>query len=188
MITMQNKLILSLIVVILFMASHAQAQRLIAAKPAQLQVFGKFLDGTEVTAESRSLKVLYDPGLVKGELSVNTLSAMDVRIREYLQDIDIDKVYFEVMVEEGAFRFGKSLEEKFQSEGEIIVDNRRTRFIMNFIVTNRAMKGVNTFQLVCTAELSLREHFNLTQIEDMEDRISFQYLLVFWPSGKLSFT
>ena len=172
---MHNRLFLLLIVVTLFMANSAQAQRLIASKPAHLQIFGKFLDGTEVTAESRSLKVIYGSGLINGELLVNTLSTIDVRVREYLQEINVEEILFEVMIQEGAFRFGKSLEEKFQGEGEIILGDRRTRFIMNFLVTNRATNETNTFYLLCTGELSLKEHFNLTGIEDMEDRISFQY-------------
>ena len=172
---MQRRVFFPLILILIMVTAQVQSQRLIASKPAHLQIFGKFLDGTEVTAETRSLMVTYDIGLVRGELPLSSLSAMDMRVLDYLDKINLEKILFEVMVPEGAFSFGKTIEERFQSEGEIIVDHRRTKFIMNFLVTNRATKGSNTFQLVCSAELSLAEHFNLTEIEDMDDRLSFQY-------------
>ena len=152
----------------------AYAQNLISSRPAHIMLFGQLSDGTEVTAESRQLTVIYDPGWMKGELPITSLSSTNPQIRSYLEKINIASIRFEVQLE-GSFDYGNSLNQKFTVEAEIFSGECRSKTMMNFLISYKKTKDQNTFLVICTGELSLFHHFGLVNIPDLSDKVGFQY-------------
>ena len=152
----------------------AYAQNLIASKPAHIMLFGQLSDGTDVTAESRQLSIIYDSGWMKGELPIASLSSSDPHIQSYLEKINIESIRFEVQLE-GSFEYGNSLNQKFTVEAEIFSGEGSSKAMMNFLISNKKTKDLNTFQLVCTGELSLFHHFGLINITYLSDKVGYQF-------------
>ncbi len=171
---MKIKKAIAAILMIALSFTGAYAQNLISSKPAHIMLFGQLSDGTEVTAESRQLSVTYDPGWMKGELPIASLSSSDPQIQSYLEKINIESIRFEVQLE-GTFNYGNSLNQKFTVEAEIFSGEGSSKTMMNFLISNRKTRDQNTFQVICTGELSLFHHFGLINIPDLADKVGFQY-------------
>jgi hypothetical protein len=167
-----------------FTCHVAYAQQRTAAASAMLQLTGLTFDGKEVTAQSQEMVILYEPGVAKGELSIQSLSSSDGSLDDLFRNSPDSKVLFIITIPEGKFAFGSTLEEEFDARGSITAGEVSSEFDIKFVVSHNKTEDQNTFLVMGQGRLSLSGHFNLSDTLGLQDSFTFiftQNLKVFTP-------
>ena len=176
--------ILSIVFFLILAETSLYSQQRTAAAPAMLQLTGLTLDGTEVTAQSQELAILYEPGYAKGELAFNSVGSPDISIADLFRNNEDNVLYFNITIPEGKFAFGTSLEEQFDTRGIITIGEINSEFGITFTVSHNKTSDQNTFLVIGQGRLSLSENFNLPDTLGLQDSFTFlftQNLKVFTP-------
>jgi len=165
-----------LIIFLLFIfCLPAGAQKLVAAKPARLQIFVQKTDGGDLMMNSETLFVSYDQLKMTGELMFNTLTTENELLRNLLDSVLYDRITFSGLVPEGKFVFQNTLNEKFIVETDIVYGDHQSRILINYNVSNRVTSSSNAFEISCTGSISLHDDLGVTHETGLQDKISFQF-------------
>jgi hypothetical protein len=151
------------------------SQQRIAAAPAYLQLNGLTGDGAEISATSHEVIVLYEAGYAKGQLPMNTVSSTDMDLNDLILTVSDKTVFFNIVIPEGKFAFGDTMEEEFTTQGEIIVDDSRSEFAITLIVSHHKTSSENIFQVTGQGRLSLMDHFGVQQLPGVQDSFAFMF-------------
>jgi hypothetical protein len=155
-------------------SSYVLAQQRIAAAPAYLQLTGETQEGAEVTASSKQLTIMYDPGMARGELQINRLKSINEDVLDLIGRAAGEVVTFTISIPEGKFAFGNSMNERFSAQGEIIVNGENSTFTVDFDVSNMKDNRSNSFKVIGQGKLSFNEQFGLTDIP-FKDSFAFYF-------------
>lgn len=166
-----------LVIVFLNAFGALQSQQLISTKPALLEVYGKTTDAYEFTIESKNFEITIQSRLMKGVLKISSLFTTDERAQDYLDQIEIEEVRFEIQLPDGTFRFGNSMNKTVTQEGDIICGDNKANFIMDFIVTNEKTNNVNAFQIIGTGNLKIDEDLGIEVPDGLENDFRFRFSL-----------
>lgn len=161
-----------------------RSQQRIAAAAANLQVTGKSWQGEEVTATSRSLVILYENRIGKGEMDLGSLNSSNDEVNELLASLKGKIIYIQFDIPEGKFAFRDSMNERFSTQGELRMDDNVSEFTLELDVSNIRDSKENAFKVIGRGRLSLSGHFGLSEDASVEDSFGFifnQNLNVFQP-------
>jgi hypothetical protein len=166
-----------IIVVLVLAAIHLEgtAQTLVGSKPAKLQVYAMTEEGTELTATSDNLAVLYDNLVMTGMLPVYTLMANSDEVSSLLEMVVVEEIKFHAVLPEGHFVFGSSMHEQFSAEADLHSGEHTSRIMLEFDVTNNKSNNANIFQIICTGKLSLSNDLGVGDRHGLQDEIRFQF-------------
>lgn len=170
------KQIAVLILITLSTFSSLYSQRRIAAMDALLEAKGLSAEGNDVTVKSNQLTILYEGGFGRGELHISTLRSTDDGINQWISANPESKVVFSIMIPEGKFAFGNSMEEEFTAEAQFQLADGTTLFSIDFIVSNLRNNNNNVFQITGRGRISLTEQLGLTDLKNLQDEVSFQFM------------
>jgi hypothetical protein len=157
-----------------FIVSLAYCQQRIAAAPAYLQLTGESIDGDEVSANTKQLSIMYEPGVARGELQISQLKSMNQDINELITQVKEKLIYFTISIPEGKFAFGDSMNERFSTQGEIVVDDHKSAFTVEFDVSNMKDNRSNAFKVIGQGKLSFHKDFNVVDIS-VKDSFAFYF-------------
>jgi len=156
--------------------SNLYSQRRIAAMDAYLEVKGLTLEGTDVTVKSNELQILYEEGLATGQLLVRTLVSTDKAITQWISSNPESVVRFKITIPPGKFAFGNSMNEKFTAEALFELEGGTTTFTIDLDVSNLRNNNDNAFQIIGRGRVSLSAHLGMTDLNNLQDDISFQFM------------
>jgi hypothetical protein len=142
-----------------------------------LQVFFGTVEKKELVLESNHLKITIDGRLMKGNMDISTLLAMDEEAQKYLDQIELETISFEIQLPDGTFRFGNSLNKEITQEGEIISGDHRSKILMTFIVSNKKTTSSNTFLIIGNGDLKIYENLGVEVPEGLNNSFRFQFSL-----------
>jgi hypothetical protein len=166
---------IQLTLIAFILAVFAQAQDIVAAKPAILEVYMMKTDGTQLVMTSREMSVTYDGLQMNGELALGTLQADDPVLVNLLDSALADRITFTGLLPEGKFVFHDSMNEQFTVETELIYGDLESHIVVSFDVSNRNSSIANTFDITCMGSLSLSEDLGVVRQTGLEDKISFRF-------------
>lgn len=168
-----KKALLSLILIFAFMACNAQ--NIVWATPAKLQIYGTTPDGNQVSMTSDNLIVLYDKLNMAGELDLGNLQTGDAILQNLLDSAEIKKITFSGTIPEGKFIYQDMLEEDFPVETELHFGDLSSKIILTYVVSNRKTSLANTFDITVTGSISLEDDLGVTRDTGLDDKISFMF-------------
>jgi len=166
---------LQLTLIAMILAVFAQAQDIVAAKPAILEVYLMKTDGTQLVMTSREMSVTYDGLQMNGTLDLSTLQADDPVLVNLLDSAVADRITFSGVLPEGKFVFHDAMNEQFTVETELNYGDLKSHIVVSFDVSNRKSSIANTFDISCTGSLSLSEDLGVSRETGLDDRISFRF-------------
>jgi hypothetical protein len=153
----------------------AYTQNVTATTLARLRVYALKPDGTQSVMSSENLFINYDQMKMTGELMLKTLMTDDESLRKLLDSALFDKITFSGIIPEGQFVFQSTLNSRFGVETELFYDDRQSKILIDFDVSNRNTSLANSFDITCTGSISLRDDLGIMWDIGLDDKISFQF-------------
>jgi hypothetical protein len=149
-------------------------QNLTAANNAVLQVYMQEAGGQDVVLSSNQMIVRYDGLHMEGELDLGTLMTENQDVKSILDSAYFRTITFSGDIPPGQFQFQNTLDYSFSVEVEMNAGDRESRFVMNFLVSNRKNDDINNFAITCSATLSLSQDLGVG-VTRLNDKVSFQF-------------
>ena len=165
----------SFVLILIVLPFPVNSQQRIAAGPAFLQLKGLTIDGSEISASSKKLNILYEQGYAKGELPVNTVSSENDVMNELISNVADKVLYFSIKIPEGRFTFGDSMDEQFLARGEMSIGEVKSEFEVDFNVSNIKSSKNNNFQVTGNGGLSLWDNLAVEDTLGLRDSFRFVF-------------
>ncbi len=153
----------------------AEAQNITATKPARLQVYFSGPEGQQYTMGSEDLSINYENLNMTGKLGLSSLSTEAGILRDLLNAAEFDQITFSGLIPEGRFVFQNTTDNRFTVETELVYGDRKSRVLLEFLVSNHKTSSANTFEITGTGSVSLATDLGLAPVPGLDDKASFQF-------------